>query len=218
MFFVNVKGLQENDAHFKLSTINDSKELIDEGRENTLSGTLVKAMHRIWEYKGETNDSIIIVLNDPNSGDGGESYRIEMSMNSIGRGIVNALLSAENFIEPIEIWVGVNKKGYNSVSVRQGGERLEWALDLDEQAKHITKETVKKKNAESGKIEKKEMNNYIELNDYMIKMFKEKVVPAVSSSSNEVQSDTSSERPTASWPTQADEPVAVGDEADDLPF
>lgn len=218
LLFVNIKGLKPNEKpHFELSAGagNDSAGkpvYVKETDEKTLSGYLMKAEAGVKTYQEKPYDVIRLLLNDPEAGGEGETYRIEMGFSSISRNIVNALLSADNFIERLEIGVYSNKKGYAAVSLKLGGEKLEWKHSLEVTNPMITKTIKKEKNA-AGKIENKEVNDYLELNEFFLKEFKDNVIPKVKPQ-NQSRSTTGAAVANASdFP-----PVENNSAADDLPF
>lgn len=209
-FFAAIKGAKEGEkVHFELSSKAGKDEPIKkEGDEPSLSGIITGAEHRIWEYKGEPKDSVVLIIQDSAAGAEGETYKLEMSMSSIARSIIKSLLSVTSFFEEIKISLYTNKKGYASVFVSQGVDAngkdvaCPWAISLEDEAKYITKETKKAKDAK-GKVVDKSVNNYMELDEYLLNRFKDEIIPKVMG-----------KKAAASAPS-SDEPSPNGD---DLPF
>lgn len=213
LYYANVAGTKEGEqVHFELTRPNpeDKKNPIKEGSEKKLTGYLVGAQHRVWNYQDRAIDSLVLTLNDPKAGNEGETYRIELSAgSSIGRSIMNSLLHAESFIPPLTISLYNTKEGgYANVGMYLGGDRLEWKYTFDELKKYIgvTKEKVKDA---SGKVVIKERKDYLELNEFLLNEFKSKVVPMVTSRKQEVMSH--------SVAVDTTQPAAVVEDGD-LPF
>jgi hypothetical protein len=213
LYYASVAGTKEGEqVRFELTRPNpdDKKNPIKEGSEKKLTGYLVGAQHRVWNYQDRAIDSIVLTLNDPQAGNGGETYRLELSAgSSIGRSIMNSLLKAENFMPPLTISLYNSKDGgYANVGMYLGGDRLEWKYSFAELSKYITKTTEKVKDA-SGKLVTKERKNYLELNEFLINEFKTKVVPMVSSRKQESYSNTTE--------VDSTQPASVVED-NDLPF
>lgn len=213
LYYANVAGTKEGEqVHFELTRPNpeDKKNPIKEGSEKKLAGYLVGAQHRVWNYQDRAIDSLVLTLNDPQAGNGGETYRIELSAgSSIGRSIMNSLLNADNFMPPITISLYNTKDGgYANAGMYIGGERLEWKYSYDELKKYIGVTTEKVKDS-SGKLVTKERKNYLELNEFLLNEFKSKVVPMVSARKQEAAAHTSA--------IDTTQPAATVEE-NDLPF
>lgn len=189
LFYANVAGTKEGEqVRFELTRPNpeDKRNPIKEGSEKKLTGYLVGASHRVWTYQDRAIDSVVLMINDPQAGSGGETYRIELSAaSSIGRSIMNSLINADNFLPPITISLYNSKEGgYANAAVYLGGDPLKWKYSFDDLSKYVsvTKEKVKDS---SGKMVTKERKNYLELNEFLLNEFKNKVVPMVSSRKQE---------------------------------
>lgn len=221
LLFVSIKGLKDGEkAHFELKKGNGKGEpMTEEKNEQNLSGLLVKAEHRVWDYKGVPTDSIVLYLKDEHANDhGGETYKIEAGMSGVTRGLINSLLSAESFDQPLFLGLYNNKKGYSSLSVGLGADdmgkpiRLDWKYDVAFFKSKVTTTTVKAKD-EKGNIVDKQQNNYLELNDYLIKEFVAKVIPVIAARKGSAALAPVAED--AAWPTPKQENKSVND---DLPF
>jgi hypothetical protein len=181
LIYAKITGTKEGEkVHFELSRPNPDGGAIPDGTERDLSGHLAAAMHRVWTYQGRAIDSVVLFLEAPEAGEKGETYKIEVPLDGgLGRQIVNSLLSAENFLPPLKISLRNSKKnGYPNAYLSLGGEDLKWALSLDEQNAKISIEHKKEKDA-TGKIVDVEKKNYLELNEFLLKEFKEKIIPKV---------------------------------------
>lgn len=221
LLFVTIKGLKkEEKVRFQIKKANGKgNPNTDEPDEQNISGKLVKAEHRIWTYEGEAKDSIVLYLQDRDAGESGETMKLEVSMSGLTRGLINSLLSATEFDSPLFLGVYNNKKGYASLSVALGVDsggapmRLDWKYDLEFFNSKVTKETKKVKGPD-GKVITKEMNNYMELDEFLINEFKTKVVPLVGIPTSTVTTGVSDQ----SWPTDKDAPPENNSTTDDLPF
>lgn len=219
LFFVSIKGAKKGEeVHFKLKK--GTGDGAEESTEKNLSGILTKAEHRLWTYEGQTNDSVVLFLKDRHAGTTGETYKLELNMSSLTRGLINSLLSAKDFSEPLFLGVYTNKKGYASMSIGLGVDsggapiRLDWAYELDFLNGKITKETKKAKD-DKGKLITTEVNNYLELNEFLLSEFKAKVIPLVASTPA-VEPDGVADQ---SWPEGKEAPKEqTGHPTDDLPF
>jgi hypothetical protein len=79
------------------------------------------------EYQGNAYKEFQLSLVDA-----GEEFCLTGSLNSnIWRGIVNSLAGSSP-LGYLEISVGMNKKGYASCWVKNGGENTEWALSWEQ--------------------------------------------------------------------------------------
>lgn len=211
LIFANVKGGKQGEKiHFVLSKKDADGVTVVEGTENNLSGNLVYADIRKWNYNGKENESVVLMLNDPAAGKDGETYKMEFGVDgSIGRNVMNALLSADNFLPPLKIslWNG-KENGYANVTLYLGGEKMSWKYSIEDQSKHVT--VTKEKVKENGKIVTKDKKNYLELTTFLVAEFKSNVTPKVkprTSASGAIVGATDTE-----------EMVPAGVEADDLPF
>ncbi len=100
-----------------------------------VSGTLTKVECSKREWEGQEYDVIKVTLTDYEKD---ESYLLDLRQNSVARNIYNSILSLKTFDN---VSVGLyEKKGsgdnagkkFPAVSVKQGGNRTEWAFKLDE--------------------------------------------------------------------------------------
>lgn len=184
LIFAKITGTKPDETvHFELSRSNaeDKKSPISEGTEKKLTGYLVGAAHRTFTWQNNVIDTIALNLSDPAAGKDGETYRIEVTVaSSLGRSIINSLLGADNFLAPLTLSLYNNKKnGYASVGVYLGGDTAKWKYTVEEQAKYVTLEKKKQKDATTGKLVNVEVKNYLELNDFFLTEFKNNVVPKV---------------------------------------
>jgi len=183
LYYAKISGLKDGEqVHFELSSKNpDGSKKVD-GQEKKLTGLLVSAKHRQDTYQNQVYDKIVLILNDPQAGKDGESYYISVNAaTGIGRNIINSLLNSDAFVAPLSISLYNSKEGgYPNVGMYLGGERLMWKYSIEEQSKYISTTKEKVKDA-SGKVVTKDKKNYLELNEFLLKEFKEKVVPAVNS-------------------------------------
>jgi hypothetical protein len=183
LLYAKITGTKPKETvHFELSRPNpdDKKNPFKEGSERKLTGYLVGAAHRTFTWENNVIDTVALTLNDPAAGKEGETYKVEFTAaSSLGRSIINSLLGADNFLAPLTLSLYNNKEnGYASVGVYLGGDQAKWKYSIDDQSKYVTTEKKKVKNAE-GKLVTQEVKNYLELNDFLLKEFKEKVVPMV---------------------------------------
>lgn len=182
LYFAKITGTKEGEkVHFQLTAPDpNGKGTVTSSKETRLSGYLVGAQHRQWSYQDRMIDSVVLTLNDPGSGDDGETYRIEFSVTSgLSRGILNSLLSADNFLPMLSISLYNSKEGgYANAWVTLGGDQLKWKYGKDQLDKHISVTTEKVKDS-SGKLVTKQRKNYLELNEFLLSEFKNNVIPKV---------------------------------------
>lgn len=177
--YAKLTGLKEGEqVRFDITKKNKNGDgYLSDGSEKVLSGFLVGAYHDTWTYQGVLKDKCKIVLNDPNAGTEGETYYVEFSPStSIGRGIINALLGTTNYISAVKLSLYNNKdNGRASIGMYIGNERMNWKYTVDELNKYVSETTEKVKDA-SGKVTTVTKKNFIELNEFLLNEFKEKVV------------------------------------------
>jgi hypothetical protein len=223
LIYANIKGTKEGEkVHFVLTRSNpaDPKSPIAEGTEKKLTGTLVYAAHRPWTYQEKSIDGLVLILSDPAAGKEGESYRVEVSNigSGIGRSIINSLLSATQFLEPITLSLYNSKEGgYANVGVYQGGDPLKWKYSIEEQAEFISISKKKEKDAK-GKIIEKDVRDYTDLNEKLLKEFKEQVIPKVSASRQQHGSSKPNTENTPDWADSQQEGASVPAQDDGLPW
>jgi hypothetical protein len=215
LFYVALKGLKEGEeARFEIKKQGDPKDKTPD-IEKEISGLLIGAEHRIWDYKGTPTDSIVLYLKDPHAGQKGETYKLEVGLSNLTRGLINSLLSATSFEgQPLILSAYNNKKGFASLGVYLGYDsgmaplRLDWKHQIEELNAMITIDIVKGKDAK-GKVIDKEQKNYLVLNEYLINEFKDKVIPMVKEAKGSYVAPAVSDAPTDDTPDAG---------VDDLPF
>ena len=210
VYYAKITGLKEGEqVRFDMVKKDpETNKYVTEGTEKMLSGHMVGAIHDTWTYQGELKDRCKIVLNDPTSGNDGETYYVEFSPTSgIGRSIINSLLGATNFLSDVKISLYNNKdNGYASVGMYLGGERMNWKYKPEDLNKYVSETTEKAKDA-SGKLVTKTKKNYVELNEFLLNEFKNKIVKQFENGSASVIDH------------QDTQPAATAEAADDgLPF
>lgn len=210
--YAKIAGLKEGEqVRFDITKKDDNGTgYVSDGSEKVLSGHLVGAYHDTWTYQGTLKDKCKLVLNDPQAGSEGETYYVEFSpATAIGRNIINALLGASNFLSVMKFSLYNNKEnGRASIGMYLGNERMNWKYSIDELSKYITETTEKVKDA-SGKVTTVKKKNLVELNEFFLNEFKEKVVKYFDNAPQvRVEAQDQSETQVAAAP--------VGE--DDLPF
>jgi hypothetical protein len=181
LFFVKVVTKKGQDPHFELTEAGDPEKKVT--NETKLSGMLVAGAHKTFTSKaaGSDMDSISLTLFDAEADGGkGETYKIEQLLSGTSRDIINKLLGVDEFFtKNIEIRLYNNKEGFASTWVGFEGEDkgFGWTHEYEFLKTMIAK--TPKKEKINGKIVESTVNDYMELNEFFIKEFKEKVIPKI---------------------------------------
>lgn len=210
--YAKLTGLKDGEqVHFAITKKNEIGDgYVSDGSEKVLAGYLVGAYHDTWSYQGVLRDKCKIVLNDPNAGNGGETYYVEFSPStSIGRSMINSLLGTENFISPVKLSLYNNKdNGRASIGMYIGNDRMNWKYSIEELGKYIS-ETTEKVKDQSGKVATVTKKNFVELNEFLLNEFKDKIVKKLDGGpQTRIESQDHND-------TQVAAPAV---ESDDLPF
>lgn len=220
LFFMSIRGLKTGEKVH----ITQSKPV--EGQDgkyevlkpiNKIAGRLSKleVKSRVWE--GETYEELRIWLKDPNAGDpvaGGETYCLSCGVNGIGRNLINTLASIDGEIGELMISVYTNKtSGMPSLYVEHNGAKIGWKYTFDDLKQYIKKVEKKSKDA-TGKVVKTQVNEYFDLNEFLLKIFKEELP-------KKVRSGGGASAPKAKphpLEVTTEEGAGAPDAGDDLPF
>lgn len=193
LFYVKVVTKKGEDPRFELTEacVKDAKPTV----ETKLSGFLVSGSHKTFTSKttGIDMDAITLVLEDR---DVNETYKIDQLLSGTSRDILNKLIGVEEFISaPIEIRLYSNDKGYATSWVGFAGEKkgFNWSYDLEFTNAKIVEGTTKVK--EGGKLVDKKTKNYLELNEFFIQEFKDKVVPKLKGGSAPARKNDGTDTP-----------------------
>lgn len=168
MIFIKITGLKEGEkVHMKQTeSIGDKQYRELPETINRVSGTLQGVKIREHMYKGDSIKELQVMLKDTIEG---EMYSVSVGINSLGRGLINTLLSLQEPYGNLEIRV-YNKKdtGRAAIYIEHNGEKAGWKYSPEDQKQYITENTVSKK----GKmvIEK----DYFRLDEFFLNELKTK--------------------------------------------
>lgn len=210
LFYVKVVTKKGEEPHFELKEAGDKNNPVT--KEGRLSGYLVSGAHKTFKStaSGADMDSITLVLEDKNAG---ETYKIEQLLSGTSRDLINKLLTVEDLaIAPIEIRLYTNDKGYANAWIGYEGEQqgFKWAYDYEFTKTKVSVVTKKKK--VDGKVVDAKENDYLELNEFFIQEFKDKIIPKLKGSSAPARKPDGTDTPIDGPQDDA------GDEWSDLPF
>lgn len=199
--------------HFAVSEkVGDKWEVTSQVKDVSGNLTGVTIEKKTWEE--QEYDVIKLALEDPATQ---ETYVLDLRQNLLARSIFNSFLNLKTF-ENIEVGL-YTKKGegaYPAVSVKQNGERVSWAYELDQLPK-IAK----------VKVGKKEVVDSTELDEFYIEKLKELAVRVKSGPSAPAESAPAKKAPkskAAAKPAAPEVDLEVSEGADselvtdDIPF
>ncbi len=134
MVFLSIVSRDENDEKikpfFRISRVIDSKiEKTDETYE-VLSGNLYKVNFKDKVFRNQTTPTVDLIFKDNTQGSD-ETYCLNLTYRNSTRSLFNSLAGLEDF-DDLEVSVYNNKKGYETFSLRQNGEKTNWKYELDE--------------------------------------------------------------------------------------
>jgi hypothetical protein len=120
----------EVDPHFEISRVGEDGKIARTAETATeISGDLSKIDFKEREYNEKTTKHVVLFIRD-----GADTYHLDLTYRLSTRSLFNSLLSLAN-PKGIEIGIYRNKKGFETFSVRQGGEMVKWKHELDAQPK-----------------------------------------------------------------------------------
>lgn len=200
--------------HFAVSEkVGDKWEVTKEVKDVSGNLTGVTIEKKTWEE--QEYDVIKFALEDT---DTQETYVLDLRQNLLARSIFNSFLNLKTF-NNIEVGL-YTKKGegsYPAVSVKQNGERVSWAYELDQLPK-----------IEKVKVGKKEVVDSTELDEFFINKLKElgarvKNGPKAETPKAEAAPAKKAKAKAANKPLDisndsSDEPDAGEPAGDDIPF
>lgn len=196
--------------HFAVSEkVGDKWEVTKEVKDVSGNLTGVTIEKKTWE--DQEYDVIKLALEDTETQ---ETYVLDLRQNLLSRSIFNSFLNLKTF-DNIEVGL-YTKKGegaYPAVSVKQNGERVSWAFELDKLPK-----------IEKVKVGKKEVVDSTQLDEFYLERLKELAVK-VKSGANQTSTSEASPKPKAKAkkPAPIDintdvEPELAATGGDDIPF
>lgn len=214
LFYVKVVTKKGQDPHFALYAAGEKDGPVI--KESKLSGFLIAGAHKTFTSmaSGADMDSISLTLEDRDAGGTGETYKIEQLLSGTSRDIINKLLGVEEFLtRAIEIRLYTNDKGYATTWIGFEGDRegFKWTYDYEFTKSKIS--TSKKKEKVDGKIVEVNVNDYLELNEFFIQEFKDKVVPKLKGGSAPARRPDGTDTP-----IDGPKDDAGDDEGSELPF
>jgi hypothetical protein len=207
-FYMKITGLKEGDSIRIEQTEVRSKDDLIKLDETTQAvwGELTDIKIRDFEpRKGEKAKELKIYLRDKEEG---EQYIVSCGLNSIGRSVINSLLSLQDPNGNLNIFV-FNKRSNSlpGVSVTFNGEKVGWKYSVDQLKPYIT-ENVYKKRGQSV-VEKE----YHELDTFLLAELTNSITPKLNKYKSDVQKAQKDDKKGAVKATSADQT-----EEDDLPF
>jgi len=132
MKFLKIRGLKKDDGtpRFVEFNLDNKDEIISESSD--LGGRLVSVTQSSYEYEGQTKYGFKIVMEYED-----QKFQLECGFNQIGEAIINTLASMNEASKYVTIGLYVNKKGFNSVSVKYDGKPVDWKLSPSEKNEYI---------------------------------------------------------------------------------
>lgn len=196
--------------HFAVSEkVGDKWEVTKEVKDVSGNLTGVTIEKKIWEE--QEYDVIKLALEDTETQ---ETYVLDLRQNLLSRSIFNSFLNLKTF-DNVEVGL-YTKKGegaYPAVSVKQNGERVSWAYELDKLPK-----------IEKVKVGKKEIVDSSELDEFYIEKLKELAARVKTGAKSESESTEPAAPKKKAAPKSkpidisADEPETSEEKGDDIPF
>ena len=214
LYFLSVRGLKKGEKVF-IKVVEPVEGKDGEYKElpdiSQVRGMVQKLEVINKTFEGESYDEIRLWLKDVNAGELGETYCLSCGVNSMGRNIINNLASIEDATLG-ELFINVYmRKGteFSAVYMEHNGEKLSWSLDKDALAPFV-KSTTKKVKGSDGKTTSVKVNDYFDLNEHLLGILREQIIPKVKPASVERSAPATSA-------TSPDQGIPAGDD-DDLPF
>lgn len=208
--FVKIAGLKKGSdkVYFTTSVKGEDGKWGNQGEFPGISGYFKGFSITDKEYDGNKYKEFQLTITDA-----GEDFCLTGSLNSnIWRGIVNTLAGSSP-LGWLEFSVGVNKKGYPSCWIKNGGENTEWAISWEKQTELVDTITNKK-----GEVVSRD---YDELIEALVKAMS-KVEAMEGNLIDSIPEDDYAKMETAASQVEASKAKAKamveGEEDDDLPF
>jgi hypothetical protein len=209
LFYMNVKGLKKGEKVYIEQTkpLGDKKYIKLDEKITNVGGKLTDIRFKDKEFEGDAYIETSLWLKDLTAGEKGEMYVLSFNNNSIGRSILNALLSIEGKINNLTLRF-YNKKdtGYANVYIEHDGVKVGWKYNMDDVRPFIEESTVKK-NGKTSIIK-----DYSALDNKLFAEIKAEVLPKLG------KSPTTQTAPAATKNHSEIEDAQVVEESDDLPF
>jgi hypothetical protein len=172
LFYIKITGLKEGEE-IHMTQRQATKEGVVDIPEPIydIMGDFVKAEVRQYQWKGDDIYDIKLVLKDPTQGPNGEVYIVSCGLNSVGRSMLNSMLSVGRTIKNLRIEVKMkkDKKGVErpNAYLNANGDQtsLKWKYQPSELEPYIETNMVKKK----GKMV--EEKDFSKLDDFLVAEF-----------------------------------------------
>lgn len=214
LFYMNVKGLKKGEKVYIEQTkpLGDKKYMKIDEKITEIGGKLTDIRFKDKEFEDEKYIETSLWLKDLAAGEKGELYVLSFNNNSIGRSILNALLSIEGKINNLTLRF-YNKKdtGYANVYIEHDGAKIGWKYNMDD-VRHLIEESTVKKNGKTTIIK-----DYSALDNKLINEVKAQVLPKIGKSPTPQSNTTIEYTPSAGKNSSEIEDAQVVD-SDDLPF
>ncbi len=119
-------------SHFSVSRVGaDGKIARTEETIPAITGSLFKIDIKMRETKGGPSKKVILYVRD-----GEESYAVNLTFRMSTRSLFNCLASLETY-NNLAIEIYDNKRGYESFSLQQNGNKVDWKHKLEEQPEPV---------------------------------------------------------------------------------
>ncbi len=163
MVFLSLVTVDEKknkiNPYFRISRVQEGKIVQTDETCEVLTGDLYKINFKEKVFRNKTTPTVDLIFKDSDGSD--EMYCWNVTYRNSVRSLFNALASLENF-NKLEISVYNNKKGYEAISLRQDGERVDWKYELSElpAVQHFV-------------VNKQEVSDFSEIDDFFAAELKE---------------------------------------------
>lgn len=169
LIFMNITGLKEGEnIHMTQTESVDGKYVELEEKVTNVSGELTNVKIKEHTWKGDKIQEVQIWLKDESVK---ELCAVTVGMNSIGRNLINVLLSLEPPYGKLDLRVYNKKKdGRAALYIEHNGVKTSWKYTPDDMKKHVVENHITK----NGKptIER----DYYNLNQFLLKELQENVI------------------------------------------
>lgn len=202
--FVRIKGLKAgSDKVYFTTPVKGANGWEDQGEFPGISGYFKGYSITDKQYEGKPYKEFQLTIVDA-----GEEFCLTGSLKSmIWKGIANSLAGSSP-LGWLEFSVGMNKKGYASCWIKNGGENTEWALSWDQQ-QELVDITYNKKGEVVDRDEDKLIDALIAALSE-VEAMEGNLIDSISNDQVDMMEETVN--------ATQESPVAQVEEEDDLPF
>ena len=209
LIFANIKGTKQGEeVHIAFKDAETKKDLPN---DTAVGGyvTFMDTQAGVSKFDGLPYETLRLFLEDPAVG---ETVALSISMNSVGRNIVNAMSTIEGPIGFLEISVKMNDNGYATSFVSHNQAPLKWGYKIAEL--NEKEEEIKKTKMVKGKPVDEIFGD--RGNAFLLSVWKDKIMKLEKSGvpTNAKRSAPKSELE----PAMEEVSDGPSDDSDDLPF